>query len=87
MRTRPDLPDVSSLTSLTLLCRETSSFFIASYFFPGCEAADSILPSKMVKTCRVTLLQLIGAGAGRLQHVLRDREHGGAGVLDHPLLL
>ena len=38
--------------------RETSSFFIASYFFPGCEAADSILPSKMVRdgysTCFVT---------------------------------
>ena len=29
--------------------RETTSFFIAAYFFPGCEEEDSTLPSKMVR--------------------------------------
>jgi len=29
--------------------RETTSFFIAAYFFPGCEQEDSTLPTKMVR--------------------------------------
>jgi len=29
--------------------RETTSHFIAAYFFPGCETAGSVLPSKMVR--------------------------------------
>jgi len=29
--------------------RETTSFFIAAYFFPGCDKSDSTLPSKMVR--------------------------------------
>jgi len=29
--------------------RETTSFFLAGYFFPGCEKPDSVLPSIMVR--------------------------------------
>jgi len=38
--------------------KETCSYFIAAYFFPGCDQEDSTLPSKMVRdgfsTCFVT---------------------------------
>jgi len=29
--------------------RETTSFFLAAYFFPGCQGEDSQLPDKMVR--------------------------------------
>ena len=29
--------------------RETTTHFLVAYFFPGCEVADSVLPSKMVR--------------------------------------
>jgi hypothetical protein len=43
----------------TGLLRETTSFFLAAYFFPGCEAAGSVPPTKMVRDTYTTCFRYI----------------------------
>lgn len=44
----------------TGLLRETTSHFLAGYFFPGCEAADSSPPTKMVRDNYTTCFRTDG---------------------------
>jgi len=40
--------------------RETTSFFLAAYFFPGCEKSGSKLPAKMVRDGYTTCFRTDG---------------------------
>jgi hypothetical protein len=44
----------------TGLLRETTSFFLAAYFFPGCEVADASPPIKMVRDNYTTCFRYLG---------------------------